>query len=233
MPSITTSLSALLNPNELVALHRFKNVLRQHFTRLYPTRLKELCPPAFGTLFDTSVLELPGLASVEGVKGLMVFLPNDCAGLVVSLVQSRPAVLVHADLGLTRQQAYFSWSVPVGSGELPRTLWTKAAEVQRALDANFAILGECSMPLVFVADNVTVVSEWVQEVSMREKVQTALESAMRAPVGYTPAELQKAQQKAALYSECPWFLMRYELKSGRTRLAVNLAPICKLNPAGT
>lgn len=230
MPSIPTSLSALLNPTEFAQLYRLRATLRQHFTRLYPTRLKELCPPAYGALFDTTALELPGLTGAAGVKGLIVFQPNDCTDLVASMVKTRPEILVHADLGLTRQQAYFSWSVPAGGGELPRTLWTRAAEVQKALDANFYAMGQRSMPLVFVAGNAAAVGEWAQDVSMHEKVQAALESAMHAPTGYTQAELQKAQQKATLYSECPWFLMRYELKSGHTRMAVNLAPIGKLNP---
>lgn len=231
MSSPVVSLSALLNPSEFTELHRIARDLRAHFTRLYPTRQKELCPPAFGELFDTSTLDLPGLTLMEGGTGLMVFLPYDCADQVAAMVQARPDVRVHPDLGLTAQKAYYSWSVPMPGSELPRTLWTYANRVQQALDANCAVLGRRSLPLVFVAGNAAAVGEWVQDDAMRERAQDALEYATLAPAGFSPVELQKAQQKATQYSERPWFLMRYELKSGNRRLAVNLAPIRKLAPA--
>ena len=231
MSSPVVSLSALLNPSEFAELHRIARDLRAHFTRLYPTRQKELCPPAFGELFDTKTLDLPGLTLMEGVTGLMVFLPHDCADLVAVMVQARPDVRVHPDLGLAAQKAYCSWSVPMPGSELPRTLWTYADGIQQALDANCAILGRRSLPLVFVAGNAAAVSEWVQDDAMRERAQDALEYATLAPAVYSMVELQKAQQKAAQYSERPWFLMRYELKSGNQRLAVNLAPIRKKTPA--
>lgn len=232
MESNIVHLTTRLETHDFPVLRRTRMALSEFYTRLYPTRLKMLCPPAFGCLFDTTTLELPGLLRFAGVKGLLVFSPNDFAAQLESMVQSQPVVRVHPDIGLLRQRAYFSWagSSDGNASGLPQTLWVQAGEVQKVLDRNHSTLGERCLPLVFVAGNVVVVDELVQDGALCEKTRSAIDATKVAPTGYSEQERSKAQQKALLYSECPWFLMRYELKNANQRMAVNLAPVCTMNP---
>lgn len=230
MPFPSTSPTQLLDTSDFLPLRRFRAKLQEHFTRLYPTRHKPLCPPAYGALFDSTSLELPGLAQIHGVKGLLVYLSQNYSHLVPTLVQRCPQVLVHPDIGLGRQRAYFSWTEQRNDGELPQTLWVPAAPLQAALQANNDSLMRPAMPLVFVAGNTIAVGELAQNDLLHVLTQRAIDSAKSTPTGYSPEALKKAQEKALLYSDCPWFLMRYELKNGNKRMAVSLAALCHMNP---
>jgi hypothetical protein len=226
----STSQTTVVLTNDTAQLRRFKYKLHEHFTRLYPTRHKPLCPPAYGALFETNCLELPGLQRDDGVQGLLVYLPQDYSPLAAAMVEQFPQVLVHPDIGLVRQRAYFSWAEQKADGKLPQTLWVPAQALQAALQANEDLLGRRALPLVFAAGNTVAVGELVQDDSQCQLALIALDNAKHPPVGYSPDALQKAQEKALLYSECPWYLMRYELKNANRRLAVNLAALCKMNP---
>jgi hypothetical protein len=49
-----------------------------------------------------------------------------------------------------------------------------------------------------------------------------------APQGFSAQEIAQAQIKAEQYSERPWLFMRYELKNGTQRMAVNWAPVRRM-----
>jgi hypothetical protein len=224
------SRTTVVQTNDHAQLCRFKNKLHEHFTRLYPTRYKPLCPPVYGAFFETNCMELPGLQRQDGVNGLLVYLPQDYSSFVATMVEQCPQVLIHPDIGLSRQRAYFSWAEQRSDSALPQTLWVPAFAVHSALQANEDFLGRRALPLVFAAGDTVAVGELVQSESMCQLAQTALDSAKCPPEGYSVEALKKAQEKALRYSECPWFLMRYELKNGDRRLAVNLAALCNMNP---
>ncbi len=230
MPPISYSHTQVFDTNEFTQLRQFRLTLREHFTRIYPTRYKPLCPPAYGALFDTTSLDLPGLEDFDGAQGLLVFLPQDFAPGVETMVGQCPEVLVHPHIGLREQRSYYSWSYAGIGNELPMTLWASAHTLHGALQSNELSLQRRILPLVFVAGNTAAVGELTQSDQMQALTEVAMERAALAPAGYSAVDLKKAQDKALLYSECPWLLMRYELKNANKRMAVNLAAICKMNP---
>ena len=60
----------------------------------------------------------------------------------------------------------------------------------------------------------------------------ALIACEKPPAGVTAEQQAKAAIKLEFYGERPWLFMRYELKAGQRRLAVNWAPVVRLHAAG-
>ncbi len=86
---------------------------------------------------------------------------------------------------------------------------------------------------VFVAAGSVVVDKLTLDGILRQHCDANMLACGHPPQGFTQQELQMAEEKAKLYSERPWFLMRYELRNGDRRLAVNYAPVRTMRAAAT
>lgn len=212
-------------------LQRMQRALRNKLTCVWPTRNLPLCPPAYAGLVETAALDMPDVSLNAAPRTLVVFLPDDYRPYLRELVTQIPRVRIHPDISLLRQVTYLSWSASVAVGTLPLTLWVKAKDVLSALDENAVCVGTPSLPLVLVAGESVMLGGFVPDCVWRTQCNNALAACEAAPNGYSEQELTKASEKAEKYSEQPWLFMRYELKSGHTRLAVNWAPVQRMVPA--
>lgn len=215
--------------SDLPVLARMRRALRSKLTRVWPTRYQSLCPPACAALVDTQSLQASQLLQHSG-KCLVLFLPGDYAAHLETLANAAPCVRVHPDIGLAGQAAYLSWSVPATYPALPVTVWVRVAELIETLNERAAVSGNPVLPLVLVAGEVFAVSDIKVDDALRRQCETAMTACEGAPAGYSELERAKAQDKALKYGEQPWLLMRYELKNGGRRLAVNLAPVLRMCP---
>lgn len=214
-------------------LQRMQRALRAKLTRVWPTRYQSLCPPACAALVDTQALEMPELLPATSGKCLVMFLPQDYCAHLAAMASMTPSVRIHPDIGLAQQVAYLSWSAPAIYGELPMTVWVKVSELVGTLKDSAALLNGSPLRLVLVAGESVVIGNIKSDEALRKQCAQAMTACEGAPKGYSEQELAKANDKALKYSEQPWLLMRYELKNGNARLAVNLAPVVGMRPTPT
>lgn len=216
---------------DLPVLQRMQSALRTKLTRVWPTRYQSLCPPACAALVDTQALEMAELLPPTSGKSLVMFLPQDYCAHLAALATMTPSVRIHPDISLAQQVAYLSWSAPAIYGELPTTLWVRVSELLGTLEDSTALWGGSLLPLVLVAAESVVIGNIKSDEALRAQCALAMTACEGAPKGFGEQELAKAKDKALKYSEQPWLLMRYELKNGNGRLAVNLAPVVGMRPA--
>lgn len=210
-------------------LKRMRLALTKHLTRVWPTRRVPLCPPAFAGLVYPSDLEMPMLKEHPSSKALVVFLPGDYASHLEELRRQQPCIMIHADIGMTAQEAYLTWTLPAEPRQLPVTLWIDLPKLAADLEENLVFMGRLVMPIVFVSGQHVVQGEFTLSLA---DFRNALSQVEQAPSNVTPAELAKAADKAEKYSERPWRFMRYELKNGCRRYAVNWAQVFPMHPEG-
>lgn len=228
MNSTNQSSTATHKLSDLARLQQMRRALRTSLTRIWETRRVPLCPPAFAAITDGVALEIPECA--DG-KSLVVFLPPDFESSLEALVNLAPVVRTHPDISLTSQTAYLSWSLPSVGNALPLTLWIQYEDIDKAFAEMPAATVVPSLPLVFVAADSVVVGRLTLDDILRHRCHAAMLACEQPPTGFTQQELQKAEEKAKLYSERPWLLMRYELRNGDRRLAVNYAPVRRMRAA--
>jgi len=228
MTEITESnqeLSDELSLTDFPALRRMQFSLSANLTRVWPTRLKALRPPAMAGVATVDDLGLdicmPG--SAPGSKVLTLFLPHDFKQALPKLVQQLPRLRVHPDIGLRSQGAYLSWETELDYP--PRTLWLEVAYVLQVIESNDSVNGLAVLPLAMVAGDAVVTHELLPDEKWLAGAQSAVEQAAQPPSALGEAALEKAAQLAEKYSERPWLFMRYELRNGNQRLAVNWAPV--------
>lgn len=208
-------------------LKRMRLALSKHLTRVWPTRRVPLCPPAFAGLVCPSDLEIPMLKEHPSSKALVVFLPADYASYLEVLRRQQPCIMIHPDIGMTAQEAYLTWTLPAEPGQLPVTLWIDLPKLASDLEENLVFMGRLVMPIVCVSGQHVVQGEFTLSLA---DFRNALSQVELAPADVTPAELAKAADKAEKYSERPWRFMRYELKHGNRRYAVNWAQAFSMHP---
>lgn len=218
--------------SDLPPVQRMRQALRSSLTKVWETRRVPLCPPAFAALVDGVALDIPEFGRTDG-KSLVVFLPTDFEPFLEALAKLTPTVRTHPDISLTRQAAYLSWSLPSVGHELPWTVWIQYDDVAKALVDNLGASDAPSLDLVFVAAGSVVVGRLTIDSVLRQNCIAAMVACEHPPQGFTEQELRKAQDKAKSYSERPWFLMRYELRNGDRRLAINYAPVRTMRAAAT
>lgn len=226
--AIDTQQSLSQNP----ALQRMQRTLHLNLTRVWPTRRQPLCPSAYAGLVNAADLDLKVSPPLQG-KALTVFLPSDFEPHLRSLLsESCPQVVVHPDISLARQAAYLSWSAPSVAGKLPLTLWVELSSLIDALAANEVETGTMSLPLVLVAGDSVAAADVAPGDDVNSACVEALIACEKPPAGVTAEQQAKAAIKLEFYGERPWLFMRYELKAGQRRLAVNWAPVMRLHAAG-
>lgn len=210
-------------------LQCLQNDLRAEFTKIWPTRYKPLCPPTFAGLRPFGDLMLDDVIDSDMNRdlsnALVIYLPNDYEDALVTLAKSEVVPRVHHDVGVKTSGAYWSWTLPAPQGQLPRSVWVLCDEVQAALEENHGICGEHVLPVVWVAGHNVVVTDWRPSADLMEKGRKAIVTAAKGPTEPDPAALKAAADKALRYGERPWLFMRYELRNGFGRLAVNWAPV--------
>lgn len=213
------------------AVMRMRSALIEHLTRVWPTQQHALTPPAMASLTPVDGLELQVPVSIAGTaaRALTLFLPDDFEAHLPALGRQIPRVRVQPDLSLRAQCAYVS--LETGQGRPPLTAWLEARAVLAALDENQAASGQAVLPLLLVAGQTVIVTEFAPDESWLTQARAALEAARQPPVGVTAQKLAKAQQKAERYSERPWLFRRYALQNGEERLGVNCAPVQRMHPA--
>ncbi len=143
---------------------------------------------------------------------------------------SAPDLRAQADLSLQQSGAYLSWSAPAAPGQLPLTLWLDLFEIHGALSLNDLLMERYVLPLVFVADTSWALGRLEPDATLRGAYEAALAACRTPPTGFTREEQEKARVKAERYSDRPWLFMRYEMKNGERRLAVNWAPVRHMSP---
>lgn len=210
-------------------LQCLQNDLRAEFTKIWPTRYKPLCPPAFAALRPFGDLMLDEVIEADMDRdlsnALVIYLPDDLEASLVTLAKTDVVPRVHHDIGLKSSGAYWSWTLPAPQGQLPRSVWVLCDGVKAALEENHGICGEHVLPVVWIAGHSVVVSDWRPSADLLEKGRKAMATAAKGPTESDPAALKAAADKALRYGERPWLFMRYELRNGYGRLAVNWAPV--------
>ena len=211
-------------------LQLLQNDLRADFLQtIWPTRYKPLCPPAYATLRRFSDLMLDDAIGPDLDRdlsnALVVFLPDDLEASLMTLAKADVVPRLHHDIGLKTSGAYWSWTLPAPQGQLPRSVWVLCDEIKAALEENHGICGEHVLPVVWIAGHSVVVSDWRPSADLLEKGRKAMATAAKGPTESDPAALKAAADKALRYGERPWLFMRYELRNGYGRLAVNWAPV--------
>ncbi len=206
-----------------------ERILRKHLTQVWPTRHMPKCPPACAALVDTDSLSLLSLNSCQGPKTLLVYLPADFEPHLTALANESPAIRIHPDISLQQNGAYLAWSAPALPGKLPLTLWVELSAVVESLRMNKEMANLYVLPVVFFSGQSFVIRFLEPDTSVRKAYETALSQSQTPPQGFSDQERQKARTTAENYSERPWLFMRYEVKCGDRRHAVNWAPVCSIS----
>lgn len=212
--------------------------------RVWPTRYTAKVPPAYATLLPLGRVDLPcDSVLLESQQVLVVFLPEDWTGRLHLLLQQAPAIRVHTDLGLRSHCAYLSLELPAsqppaafaaataqGGGQPSRAtpapaVWLRLEAVLDALAENRLEAGGDVLPLLLVTEQEALLATFVPDAGWMERAARAVQAASQPPRAASAEELQRAAEKARRYSEQPWLFMRYELYNRGQRLAVNLAPL--------
>lgn len=214
---------------QLPALLRMRRALTEHLTHVWPTRRKAITPPAMAglTTLEALALDVPITLGGPATRVLTVFLPADFREHVHELGTLVPRLRVHPDTSLTAQGAYASWETAMD--QPPLTLWVEARIVLEALTANREHVGFPVLPMLIVAGDTVVLTELGPDEDWPARAKAAIEAARVAPSGLSEFALKKASKTAEKYSERPWLFMRYELKNGTERLAVNWAPVQRMH----
>jgi len=213
------------------ALLRLKQVLTERMTKIWPTRLKPLTPPALAASVAWEDIELGcagGIFADPGLRALVLLLPDEHEAHLQVLLQQIPALRLHPDIDLRQQEAYISWST--GCGQPPQTVWVEAKPVMADLRANERLMGLPNLPVVLVAGQSVAVGEYIAERAWVDDLQSGINAAAVPPPA-SAAALQAAQEKAQKYSARPWLFMRYELYNRSEHLAVNWAPLQRMRSA--
>ena len=213
------------------ALLRLKQVLTERMTKIWPTRLKPLTPPALAASVAWEDIELGcagGIFADPGLRALVLLLPDEHEAHLQVLLQQIPALRLHPDIDLRQQGAYVSWST--GHGRPPQTVWVEAKPVMADLRANERRMGLPNLPVVLVAGQSVAVGEYIPERAWVNDLQAGINAAAVPPPA-SAAALQAAQDKAQKYSARPWLFMRYELYNEGEHLAVNWAPLRRMRSA--
>lgn len=210
---------------ECPALQRMRFALTAHLTRVWPTRQKALTPPAMAGLTTLEALALEDCFPLCGpqTRVLVLFVPPDFKEALPAMVENPPRLRVQPDIGLNSQGAYVSWETRLGYP--PLAVWVEADAVMRALEHNEKVVGLPVLPILLVSGDQVVANELMPYMNWTERAQAAIEQAAQPPANVAEDALKKAAQTAQKYSERPWLFMRYELKNGNDRLAVNWAPV--------
>lgn len=214
--------------SEFPALHRIQSTLRENLCRIYPTRYLAINPPAQAVRVSANSLDIPSLQQETPLQAIVAFLPADFAPYLSHMSVTLPQVCVHPDIGLQSQAAYLSYGAPVRAGCLPLTLWLELSELMAAHGENIENGAVEGVPVVLVAGESMVVAWFAPNETQLQRCRNALTAALQRPVGHGAGDIVKAQQKAERYGERPWLFMRYELKAGEQRRAVNWAPFGRL-----
>ena len=215
--------------NDCGALLRLKQVLTERMTKIWPTRLKPLTPPALAASVAWEDIELGcagGIFADPGLRALVLLLPDEHEAHLQVLLQQIPALRLHPDIDLRQQEAYISWST--GCGQPPQTVWVEAKPVMADLRANERLMGLPNLPVVLVAGQSVAVGEYIPERAWVDDLQSGINAAAVPPPA-SAAALQAAQEKAQKYSARPWLFMRYELYNAGEHLAVNWAPLRRMH----
>lgn len=211
---------------EIQALQRG---LKAEFTKIWPTRYLAICPPAYAGVRPLGDLGLgspsDGELSQDLCRALVVFLPADYEANLTALASSNAIPRVQQDIGLESSGAYWSWTLPAPAGQLPRSVWVLHDEVRESLEENFMLLDKWMLPTVWVAGQKAVVTNWRPTAELLAQGRNASTKALQEPKRVDPEALKAAKAKALRYGERPWLFMRYELRNGHGRLAVNWAPV--------
>lgn len=221
----------ILRLADFPAIWRMRRALTDHLTRIWPTRRKALTPPAMAAMTTVEALasDLLDVVGHPQSKVLAVFAPPEFRDHIEALGVQCPRIRVQPDAGLTSQGAYLSWET--GHGQPPLTLWVEAGVVLDALEANPKIGERHVLPVLLVAGDTVVVTELAPDQDWLARANEAVEAAKAAPTGVSEFAQKKAATTAEKYSERPWLFMRYELKNGNERLAVNWAPVQRMSAA--
>lgn len=221
----------------LYSLFNFPNLRRASFQlytdsrRQYRTRIKEVAPPAAAIVI--SAQEFPpadGESSAADAQALLVRLPSDWEPYLQEVAAAAAEVIVQPDVGLDAQAAYLSMSVPMPSPQLPRAIWLEVAHVMELSAYNARICGNAAVPFAFSAGQTFVVTKFTPELEPMRRCEEALQAEGKRPdVG--KANLVKARQVAKNYGERPWLFMRYDVRVGARKVAVNWAAIVGRLPA--
>lgn len=214
--------------NTLHALHYIQIALRKNLCRIYPTRHLALNPPAQAVRVYANPLDIPCIPKAEGRDAIVVYLPDDYEPQLATMAETLPQVCVHPDIGLQSHTAYLSYSAPVRAGHLPLALWLELSELMAAHAENAENFEREGVPVILVAGKKVAVTWFAPDGTQLQKCRDALTAAQRCPTGYGVDDIVKARQKAERYGERPWLFMRYELKAGSQRSAVNWAPFGSL-----
>ncbi|MBB3180950.1 hypothetical protein [Variovorax sp. Sphag1AA] len=198
--------------------------------RQYRTRLKEVAPPAAASVISAQDLPLAASDLNREAQALLVRLPPDWQPHLEQLVAAAPAVVVQPDTGLDAQAAYLSMSVPLPAPQLPRAIWLEVVRVLELSAHNLSVGGSGSVPIVFTAGTQFVLAEFSTAPELMRRCEDAVHAEGKKPdVGKT--DLTKAKQVAANYGERPWLFMRYDVRVGARKLAVNWAGVIGRLPA--
>ncbi|SCK20838.1 hypothetical protein VAR608DRAFT_1557 [Variovorax sp. HW608] len=199
--------------------------------RQYRTRLKEVAPPAAAIVISAQGLpRAEGEARAPEAQALLVRLPSDWEPYLEQLAAAAPEVVVQPDVGLDAQAAYLSMSVPLPAPQLPRAIWLEVARVMELSAHNVSVGGSGAVPIAFTAGQQFVVTEFTAEPGLTRRCQDALLAEGKTPdVG--KADLAKPKQIAKNYGERPWLFMRYDVRVGSRRIAVNWAGVIGRLPA--
>ncbi|MBV8618018.1 MAG: hypothetical protein JOY84_04070 [Curvibacter sp.] len=222
------------------ALRRFQRCIVQGLTRLWPTRRRALCPPAFAGL--VCVRELGPFAEFICNDGgrptdvaLLLHLPLGPSSHLAGLASVQPEVLVQPTISMNSQDAYLAWTVPV-SGDLPCSVWVAVADIMGVIE-RYAVEGgledEVSLPVVWTAaghDAARPVAIGHVRLghTLRDRCQAAMSAASTLPVA-TQAQRLKGASVAERYGERPWLFLTYELTAAARRVSATWAPVLDLS----
>lgn len=218
----------LYERSTLDALHYIQIALRKNLYRVYPTRHLALNPPAQAMRVYANALDIPCIPKGEGRNAIVVYLPDDYEPQLATMAETLSQVYVQTDIGLQSQAAYLSYSAPVRPGQLPMALWLELSELMAAHADNAENFEREGVPVILAAGKKVVVTWFAPDETQLQKYRDALTAAQQCPAGHGVDDIVKARQKAERYGERPWLFMRYELKAGSQRSAVNWAPFGSL-----
>lgn len=222
------------------ALRRFQRTIAQGLTRLWPTRRRALCPPAYAGLVNVQELGPFGefICNEGGVPAdvaLLLHLPPGPSKHLAELAGIQPELVVQPNISLTGQDAYLAWTVPV-SDDLPCTVWVAVADVMSVVERYALECGqdnEVYLPVVWSAAG----HEATRPVAaghvrlgkaLHDRCQAAMSTAGARPVA-TQAQRLKGASVAERYGERPWLFLTYELTAAGQRMAATWAPVLDLS----
>lgn len=205
--------------------------MRTDATKQYRTRLKAVTPPAAASVIAASSIPSAEPESTAHKRAVLISLQRDWESNLIALGSARPEIVVHADVGLDAQDAYLSMSVDVAAPALPLTLWVELSHLLNLSRHNLQTTGTGDVPIAIVAGQQFVVTQFSAHAETLRRSEAAMAAAKKAPYVGNQDYVEKSKRTAERYGERPWLFMRYELRCGVRRLAVNWAPFPEFLPA--